>query len=45
MQRPGQEALTREVTKDVIAESRFGRPLYSLPAAEIGSVTGDFDTG
>ena len=44
MQRPGQEALTREVTKDVIAEARFGRPLCSPPATEIRSVTGDFDT-
>ena len=45
MQRTGQEALTREVTKDVIAEARFGRPLCSPPATEIRSVTGDFDTG
>jgi hypothetical protein len=41
MQRPGQEALTREVTKDVIAEAWFGRPLCSPPATEIRSVTGD----
>jgi len=45
MQRPGQEARTREVTKDVIAEARFGRPLCSPPATEIGLVTGDLDTG
>jgi len=45
MQRPGQEALTREVTKDVIAEARFGGPVRSLPAAEIGSVPGDFNRG
>ena len=44
MQRPAQEALTREVTKDVIAEACFGRPLSSPPATEIRSVTGDFDT-
>ncbi len=43
MQRPGQEALTREVTKDVIAEERFGRPLCRPPATEIRSVTGDVD--
>jgi len=45
MQRPGQEALTREVTKDVIVEARFGMPLCSPPATEIRSVAGDFDTG
>ena len=45
MQQPGQEALTREVTKDVITEARFGRPLCSPPATEIRLVTGDFDTG
>jgi hypothetical protein len=44
MQRSGQEALTREVTEDVIAEARFGRPLCSPPATEIRSVTGDVDT-
>ena len=45
MQGPGQEALTGEVTKEVIAEARFGGPLCSPPATEIRSVTGDFDTG
>jgi len=45
MQRPGQKALTREVTKDVIAEARFGRPLCSPPSTEIRSVTGDLDRG
>jgi hypothetical protein len=45
MQRLGQEALAREVTKDVIAEARLGRPLCSPPAAEIRSVIGEFDTG
>ena len=45
MQWLGQEALTREVTKDVIAEARFGGPMRSPPATEIRSMTGDFDTG
>jgi hypothetical protein len=45
MQRPGQEALTREVTKDVIAEARFGRPLCSPPATEIRSVAGELRYG
>jgi hypothetical protein len=45
MQRPGQEALAREVTKDVIAKARLGRPLCSPPATEIRSVAGDFDMG
>jgi hypothetical protein len=45
MQWPGQEALTREVTKDVITEARFGRPLCSPPATEIRSMAADFDTG
>jgi hypothetical protein len=45
MQRPRQEAFTREVAKDVIAEARFGRPLCSPPATEIRSVSGDFDPG
>ena len=45
MQGPGQEALTGEVTKEVIAEARFGGPLCTPPATEIRSVTGDFDTG
>ena len=44
LQRVGQEALTGEVTKDVIAVARFGRPLGSPPAAEVRSVSGDFDT-
>jgi hypothetical protein len=43
MQRPGQEALTGEVTEDVIAEARFGTPLCRTPATEIRSVTSDFD--
>jgi hypothetical protein len=45
MQWPRQEALTREVTKDVVAEARLGRPLCSQPATEIRSVAADFDTG
>ena len=45
MQRSRQEALTREVAKDVIAETRFSGPLCRPPATEIRSVTGDFDTG
>jgi len=45
VQRPGQEALAREVTKDVIAQARFGKPLCSPPATEIRSVIGDFETG
>jgi hypothetical protein len=45
MQWPGQEALTREVTKDVITEARVGRALCSPPATEIRSMIGDFDTG
>ena len=45
MQRPGQEALAREVTQDVIAEARCGRPLRSAPAAEIGCMAADLDTG
>ncbi|MGB6882622.1 MAG: hypothetical protein WA621_07435 [Candidatus Acidiferrum sp.] len=44
LQQPGQEALTREVTMDVIAESRFGRTLCSPPATEIRSMGADFDT-
>ena len=43
MQGTGQEALTREVTKDVIAEARFGRPPCSTPATEIRSMAADFD--
>ena len=43
MQCPGQKALTREVTMDVIVEARFSRPLCSPPATEIRSVAGDFD--
>jgi hypothetical protein len=45
MQRPGQEPLTREVTKDVITEARFSKPMCSPPAPQIRPVTGDFDTG
>ena len=45
MQRTGQEALTREITKNVISEARFGRLLCSTPAAQIRPVSGDFDTG
>ena len=44
MQWPGQEALTREVTKDVITEARSGRPPCSPPATEITSMGADFDT-
>jgi hypothetical protein len=43
VQRPGQEALTREVTMDVIAQMRSGRALCNPPATEIRSVAGDFD--
>ncbi len=43
MQRRRQEALTREVTHDIIAQARFGRPVCSPPATEIRSVSGDFD--
>lgn len=45
MQRPGQEALTREVANDAIAQARFGRPLCSAPVAQIRPVTGEFDSG
>ena len=45
MQRPGQEAFTGEVTKNIITEARFGRAMGSPPATEIRLVTGDFDTG
>jgi len=45
MQCPGQEALTREVTKDVIAEARCGRPLCSPPAAQIRSMAAGLNTG
>jgi hypothetical protein len=44
VQRRGQEALTREVPRDIIAEARFGRPLRSPPVTQIRSVTGDLDT-
>ena len=43
VQRPGQEALAREVTVYVIAKARIGRPLRSPPATEIRFVAGDFD--
>ncbi len=33
MQRLGEEALTREIANDALAEARFGRPLCSTPAA------------
>src|SRR5215468_6738257 len=45
MQRPGQETLTREVTKDVVAEARVGIPVRSPPPTEVRSVTGGFDRG
>ncbi len=45
MQWPGQEALTCEVTNDVIAEARCSRTLCSPPATQIRSMGGDFDTG
>ncbi len=45
MQGPGQEALTRKVTKDVITEARLGRPLCSPPATEIRTMAADFDAG
>ena len=45
MQWLGQEALAREVTKDVITEARFGRALCSPPATEIRSMAADIDTG
>jgi len=44
MQWFGQQALTCEVTKDVITEARFGRPLCNPPAAEVRSMAADFDT-
>jgi len=45
VQWPGQEALSREVTMDVITEARRGRPLCSPPATEIRSVAADLDPG
>src|SRR5579872_1819398 len=45
LQWPGQEAITREVTQDVITERRVRRPLCRPPAAEIRSMAADVDTG
>ena len=45
MQWRRQEAITRQITKNVIAESRLGRTLRSPPAAQIRSMAADFDTG